>query len=117
MLGAEFARWRNTLRWSIEGWKSAWSGEKSLRQWSVVQGISTRAALASPLSGGEKTVIISLGFLVLAAELFNTAIEEVVDYISTAHDKRAKRAKDCASAGVFLVAMAVVVAWGVALLT
>ncbi len=50
--------------------------------------------------------------LVLAAELANTAIEEIVDDISTARDPRAGKAKDCDSAAV---ALAAGVAWVVVL--
>jgi diacylglycerol kinase (ATP) len=53
--------------------------------------------------------------MVLAAELINTAIEEVVDHISPGHDPRAKKAKDCGSACVALAALAAGVAWVVVL--
>ena len=53
--------------------------------------------------------------LVLAAEAFNTAIEYTVDYISTERHPLAGRAKDAASAGVFLTAIAGGVAWVVVL--
>jgi diacylglycerol kinase (ATP) len=52
---------------------------------------------------------------VLAAELINTAIEEVVDHISPGLDPRAKKAKDCGSACVALAALAAGVAWVVVL--
>jgi diacylglycerol kinase (ATP) len=49
--------------------------------------------------------------LLLAAELFNTAVEAAVDFVSTARDPRAAMAKDCASAAVALTALAGCVAW------
>jgi diacylglycerol kinase (ATP) len=52
---------------------------------------------------------------VLVMELVNTAIEETVDYISTAHDPRAGRAKDAGSAAVAVAAIAGGVAWVVVL--
>ena len=45
----------------------------------------------------------------------NTAIEYTVDYISTDRHPLAGRAKDAASAGVFLTSIAAGVAWAVAL--
>lgn len=44
-------------------------------------------------------------FLVLAAELFNTALEAVTDLVSPAKHELAKKAKDAAAAGVLMVAI------------
>lgn len=112
----EVRRIGNTARWSYEGWVSAWSREKSLRQWTAVNALSIALSLAVEMTTGERALIYALGILVLAAELINTAIEEVVDYISTDIDPRAKRAKDAGSAVVALVALAGGVAWAVILL-
>jgi len=68
------------------------------------------------LETAERAVIIGLGFVLLAAELMNTGIEEVVDYLSTETDPRAKKAKDCASAAVALSAIAGGAAWLVVLI-
>jgi diacylglycerol kinase (ATP) len=46
----------------------------------------------------------------------NTALEEVVDYLSTDRHPRAKKAKDCGSAAVALTAIAGGVAWLVVLI-
>lgn len=114
-LVAEARRLGNTLRWSWQGWLAAWRSEKSLRQWSMVNVVSALLTLIVDLTAGERALIIALGLLVLAAELMNTAIEEVVDYISTARDVRAGKAKDCGSAAVALTALAGGVAWLVVL--
>jgi diacylglycerol kinase (ATP) len=111
LLAAEGRRLRNTVVWSLDGWGAAWRSEKSLRQWSVLQALSVALACWLDLTGGERAVIIGLGFVLLAAELFNTAIEETVDYISTAADPRAQKAKDCGSAAVALTAIAAGTAW------
>lgn len=118
MIGAakvELRRVCNTVLWSWQGWRAAWASEKSLRQWSVVNLGSAALAFAIELTPGERALILALGLLVLAAELANTAIEEVVDYISTASDPRAGKAKDCGSAMVALTALAGGVAWVVVL--
>lgn len=112
----EIRRLKNTARWSYEGWASAWSREKSLRQWVGVNALSIALSLVVEMTTAERALIYALGILVLAAELLNTAIEEVVDYISTEIDPRAKRAKDAGSAVVLLTALAGGVAWGVVLL-
>ena len=112
----EMRRLKNTARWSYEGWASAWVREKSLRQWVWVNALSIALSLVVEMSAGERALIYALGILVLAAEMLNTAIEEVVDYISTDIDPRAKRAKDAGSAVVVLTALAGGVAWAVILL-
>lgn len=114
-IGAEFRRFKNTCVWSLAGWRAAWASEKSLRQWTLANVLSAALALALDLTPGERSLILALGLLVLAAELANTAIEEVVDYISTARDPRAGKAKDCGSAAVAVTALAAGVAWVVVL--
>ena len=113
---AEVRRIGNTTLWSWQGWASSWTREKSLRQWTLVNLLSAAAAFALELSTGERALILALGLLILAAELMNTAVEEVVDYISEAQDPRAKRAKDAASAAVAMTAIAGGAAWAVILL-
>lgn len=115
-LAAEAVRFRNTVVWSWQGWTAAWATEKTLRQWSLAQAISVVLACVLDLDTAERAVIIGLGFVLLAAELMNTGIEEVVDYISTDIDPRAKKAKDCGSAAVALSAIAAGSAWLVVLI-
>lgn len=116
-IGKEARRIRNTTLWSIEGWRAAWATEASLRQWTLANLLSAALALTLDLSPAERALILALGLLVLAAELANTAIEEVVDVLLPDPDPRAKKAKDCASACVALTALAAGVAWAVALLS
>ena len=97
-------------RWSMQGWRAAWATQISLRQWTGVTAVSTVFALVLNLSAGERALILALGLL-LAADLFNTAIEAAVDFVSTARDPRAAMARDCASAPVALTALAGFVAW------
>ena len=115
LLAAELRRLANTALWSWQGWRAAWQSEKSLRQWSLVNILSAALAFALPLSPAERALILALGILVLAAELMNTALEEVVDFLTQDIDPRAKKAKDCGSAVVALTAIAGGVAWVVVL--
>ena len=116
LLAAEARRLANTVIWSLDGWRAAWATEKTLRQWSVVNLLSAILALSLDLSTTELALILSLGLLILAAELMNTGLEEIVDYISKDIDPRAKKAKDCGSAAVALTAIAGGVAWLVILI-
>ena len=82
----------------------------------MVNLLSAILALSLDLSTTELALILSLGLLILAAELMNTGLEEVVDHISKDIDPRAKKAKDCGSAAVALTAIAGGVAWLVILI-
>jgi len=110
-LSESVRRLGRTMRWSLQGWRAAWATQRSLRQWAWVVLVSTVFALLLDLGTGERALLLALGLLLLAAELFNTAIEAAVDFVSTARDPRAAMAKDCASAAVALTALAGFVAW------
>ncbi len=116
MLAAEARRFWNTCLWSLDGWRAAWASEKTLRQWTVVNVLSAALAFSLDLTTAERALVLALGLLVLAMELMNTGLEEVVDYLSRDIDPRAKKAKDCGSAAVALTALAGGVAWMVILL-
>lgn len=116
ILSAELRRFGNTATWSWQGWSAAWATEKSLRQWTVVNILSAGLAFYLDISTAERALILALGILVLAAELVNTALEEVVDLVTTEQHPRAAKAKDCGSAMVALTAIAGGVAWLVVLI-
>jgi diacylglycerol kinase (ATP) len=98
-------------QWSVQGWRAAWVTQTSLRQWTGVTLVSAVRALLPRLSAGERALLLALGLLLLAAEMFNTAIKAAVDFVSTARDPRGAMAKECASAAVALTALAGFVAW------
>lgn len=110
-IAAEAGRIKNTCVWSLQGWQASWASEKSLRQWTLMNVLSVALALYVDLTAGERALIVALGLLVLAAELANTAIETVVDYVSDERHPLAGKAKDCGSALVAMTALAAGVAW------
>lgn len=116
-LGRELCRWGRTARWSADGLRRAWTDEKSFRQWVWVNIGSGLLALVVDLTGAERALIVALGLMILVVELLNTAIETTVDYISPAQDPRARKAKNCGSAAVAVMALAggfalVILLWG-----
>ena len=115
LLQTEARRFANTVVWSLAGWRACWATEKSLRQWTAVNGVSALLAFLVPMTAGERGLILALGLLVLAAELMNSAMEETVDYISEERHPRAGKAKDAGSAAVAMTALAAGVAWVVVL--
>mgnify|MGYP001041915137 FL=1 len=111
-----FRRLKLRCIWSWAGVVATWRTEHSFRSWVWANLASAVLAFALPLTPAERALILALGLLVLAAELFNTAIEDTVDYISTKDHPLAKRAKDAGSAGVAVAAIAAGVAWLVILI-
>ncbi|PHQ98165.1 MAG: diacylglycerol kinase [Marinosulfonomonas sp.] len=111
MLKREWDRFKDRALWSWAGWLDCWRNEPSLHMWTWVNVASAGFALALDITSMERALILSLGILVLAAELMNTGIERAVDYISRNEHPLAKQAKDAASAGVAVTAIAAGVAW------
>ena len=102
-------------KWSWAGVLATWKSEYSFRTWVWANLVSASLALILPLGVAERALILALGVLVMAAELFNTAIEDTVDYISKDQHPLAGRAKDAGSAAVAVTAIAAGLAWVVIL--
>lgn len=111
----ELARFWDRCIWSWQGWCDGWHNEKSVRQWVYAWLASAALAFYLDLTVAERALILSLSFLVIAAELINTALERAVDLVTQEHHDLAGRAKDAASAFVALVAIAAGIAWVVVL--
>lgn len=101
--------------YSLDGLKSAWKYEHAFRQELVLVLIGVIVALVLPLSVFEKWLMMAVLLLVLVAELFNSAIEAVVDRISLERHPLSKNAKDFGSAAVMLTVCIAVGTWGVIL--
>lgn len=106
-----FTHLKNRCVWSWHGFRDTWQSEYSFRSWIWANLVSAALAFWLPLTSSERTLIVVLGILVIAAELINTAIERCVDYISTDQHPLAKQAKDAGSGGVAITAIAAGVAW------
>jgi diacylglycerol kinase (ATP) len=106
----------NALQWSLKGLRAGWRHEASFRL------EVSLAVLLIPLGFWlgrgplEKLALIFPPMLVLSAELLNSAIEAVVDKVSTEFHELAGRAKDMGSAAVFVLMLLVLVSWGLILL-
>lgn len=111
MLMQQIMRVKQRAIWSWEGFAHVYKTEGSLSQWLVANAVFAVLAFALPLSAAERGFLLMGGIIVLAAECMNTAIERVVDDISTEHREAAKQAKDCGSAAVAVTAIGVGVGW------
>ena len=107
----QVTRVRQRAVWSWHGFVHVWQTEGSLMQWVVANAVFAVLAFVLPLSGAERGMLLMGGIFILALECMNTAIERVVDDISTAQRAAAKQAKDCGSAAVAVAGVAVGVGW------
>ncbi|MFZ5862889.1 MAG: diacylglycerol kinase [Nitrospirota bacterium] len=99
------------LRFSWAGLAAAWRSEWAFRVDVIVFLVGAPAALWLGHTGLERAALIASLFLVLIAELVNTAIEAVVDRIGPDRHALSKKAKDVGSAVVFLALLNAGVVW------
>jgi diacylglycerol kinase (ATP) len=106
-----FRRLVNATKYSIDGLRAAWEHEDAFRQELVLCIVLLPIAIALPLPGGEKVLLIGSLLLVLIVELLNTAIEAAVDRDSVEINPLGKRAKDYGSAAVMIALLVAALTW------
>lgn len=97
---------------ALQGLRAAWQHEDAFRQEVLVAAVAIPAALLLPASPLGRVMMIASILLVLIVELLNSALETAVDHTSLERHPLAKRAKDIASAAVFLGIVNALVVWG-----
>ena len=100
---------------ALQGLRAAWQHEDAFRQEVLVAAIAVPVALLLPVVPLGKVMMIASLLLVLIVELINSALEAAVDHTSLEQHPLAKRAKDIASAAVFLSIVNALVVWGLVL--
>jgi diacylglycerol kinase (ATP) len=88
--------------YSLDGLKIAYHGESAFRQEFWLAVLMTPAAFWVGRSWLEVAVLVGSVLLVLIVELLNSGIEAAIDRVSYELHDLSKRAKDLASAAVFL---------------
>ena len=103
------------LGFALAGLTAACKGEPSLRVQLVIFVAALLAMLALRLEPVWWALVLLTGSAVIAAELFNTALEHLADHVHPDIHPRIRIVKDCAAAAV-LVAACGALAVGIALL-
>ncbi len=103
------------MGYAIAGLKAAYQHEHAFRQELVMVVIGTIIALVLPVSSYQKLFLIGVLVFVLIVELFNSAIEAIVDRVSLERHPLSKNAKDMGSAAVMLAIFLAAACWGVVL--
>lgn len=105
----------NAMRWTLLGFKSTFKHEEAFRQEVYLCLVLAPLGLWLGETGVERALLVGPLLLVLIVELMNSAIESVVDRISTEQHKLSGRAKDQGSAAVFVSLALVALCWGLVL--
>ena len=91
--------------YSYQGLKYAYLNEKSMWIHVVLSSITIILGIFLNIRPIEWLIIILVLGAILSIELLNTAIEAVVDMITTKYNELAKIAKDCGSAATFIATL------------
>lgn len=101
------------MRHSLAGFAEAFRHELSFREDMVFVTLLTPFAIILPVKAVATAIMLASLLLIVITELLNSAIESAIDDISLERRPLAKRAKDMASAAVFLSFLNCLAVWGV----
>ena len=101
---------RSTLH-TIDGFTVIWKKEQSFRMEVYLCAIAIPVAVCLPVLSISKLILVILLLALLTTEIINSAIEAVVDRISTEIHPLSKMAKDMGSAAVGMVILMNIIAW------
>ncbi|MCE7901346.1 MAG: diacylglycerol kinase [Gammaproteobacteria bacterium PRO9] len=104
-------RLRAAFGYSMAGFVAAWRGEEAFRQEVLLAIVLLPLAFWLGQSPLERLVLVGSWLVVMIVEILNSAIEATVDRISEEHHPLAGRAKDLASAAVFLALVLALLSW------
>ena len=107
-----FRHIRNAVVYSWAGLKTAWNNEMAFRTEAIVIAFLMPIGIWMGEAAVQWALLIGSGMLVLITELLNSALETVVDRISTEHHILSKQAKDLGSAAAAVSMLTAVVVWG-----
>ena len=104
--------WRviNATRYSLQGMKAAYQSEMAFRLDLIIFGVNT-VVLFFIHNPYFTMWLFFCGLFVLFAELANTALETIVNWISLERHPAAGKAKDIGSALVFLSLVNLIISW------
>ena len=101
----EYKKLINSFKYAIEGIISSFKTERNMKIHVLAMIVVIALGFFFKLDKVEWCFIIIAIVSVISAELFNTAIETVVDMVSPERNPKAKLAKDIAAGAVLVVAI------------
>jgi diacylglycerol kinase (ATP) len=107
----DFRNFFQSIGYALDGFRAALKHEPSFREDLIFVVILTPLAVILPVNAVSTAVMIFSLFLIVIAELLNSAIEWTIDDISLEKRLFAKRAKDMGSAAVFIAYINCITVW------
>lgn len=101
----------HSLGYSLDGLNRCFHDDIAFRMECLLAIPHFAMLLLLPLKWEVRLFLAALWFVLAAVELLNTAVEAVVDLASPMTHDLAKKAKDVASAAVFLMVMLICISW------
>jgi diacylglycerol kinase (ATP) len=101
----------HACKYSWYGLKAAWINEAAFRQEVIALVFACVIASILDISVYEKAALVGAVVFVMIVELLNSATEAVVDRIGLEKHELSGRAKDIASAAVFMAIVLAVIVW------
>lgn len=109
------ARILKATQYSWQGLKAAWKYEAAFRQELLLALVGVPLAFWLADNQSELLWLILPLFIIVIAELVNSALEAVVDRVGHEHHELSGRAKDIGSAIVFVSLLLLVTIWSIIL--
>lgn len=100
------ARLRRSFHFALSGLAQAWQSEANLR---IETSVGVIAMVLAIVLQANVIAVLLTTLLVLSCELFNSALEALIDMVMPEYHPLAKRAKDIAAGAVLLVSLGAVV--------
>lgn len=101
----------NAASYSLAGFKAAFRNEAAFRQIILINIILIPLTFFLNVSAAEQAIMVIVCLLSIIVELFNSAIEAVVDRVSLERHELSKNAKDMGSAAQFVSLAIIFFAW------
>ena len=101
----------NATGYSISGFKAAYKNEAAFRQIVLINLILIPVSFFLEVTRNEHVLLIIVCLFAMIVELFNSAIEAVVDRVSLEKHQLSKNAKDMGSAAQFVALSIIAITW------
>ena len=95
----------NSFKYAIQGILSSFKTERNMKIHVFIMILVISAGIILKINNYEWIVCILCFAIVIGGELFNTAIETVVDMVMPYKNEKAKLAKDVSAGAVLILAM------------
>jgi diacylglycerol kinase (ATP) len=105
------ARIVDATMYSMDGLKACWIHEAAFRQNTALSVVLFLASFPVAANAVQWLLLVFPLFLLMITELLNSAVESAVDRIGPEMHELSRRAKDSASAAVFLCLTLITVCW------